>query len=204
MNGLDNPPWLDPLARAFSAALNRVIALDPEHLKLLGTLNGQVLEVHLLGPALSFFLIGTPDALKLAAITDQAPSATLKATPATLAALLLNGGASTPGKLDISGDAMAARAFEQFMGALKPDWDEPLARLFGDVAGTQIAGGARALFGFLRERAEGFRRDSVNYLKNESRDLVSTPEFEAFAEAVEDLRDDLDRLEARLNRRKAR
>lgn len=201
MNGFDNPPWLDPLARGLSHALNRVIALDPQSATALAKLNGHVLEVRLVGPELSFFLIGTPTALCLGALSENEPSATLRATPATLAALLLNGGQSTPGKLDISGDALVARAFEQFMAALKPDWDEPVARLFGDVAGTQIASGARAFFGWFKDRAQGLGHDTVNWFKNESRDVVSTQEFEAFAESVEDLRDDLERLEARLKRR---
>jgi len=204
MTDFTNPTWLDPLARAFSAALNRVIALDPEAPSILAKLNGRALEVRLSGPNLGFFLIGRETALEFAAHSDIEPAATLTATPATLAALLINGGASAPGKLDISGDALVVRTFEQALGALKPDWDEPLARLFGDVAGTQIAGGARALFGWLKERSQGFGRDAVNYLKHESRDLVASQEFEVFSEAVEDLRDDLERLEARIQRRAAR
>jgi ubiquinone biosynthesis accessory factor UbiJ len=203
MNGFDNPTWLDPIARALSKAIARVIALDPEAPRLLAKLDGQVLEVRLSGPELSFFLLGQNGDLALAATSERDPNATLKATPGTFAALLLSGGEASAGTLELTGDALAARAFEQFFKALKPDWDEPVTQLFGDVAGVQIATGLRGMAGWLKERATGLRGDVANYFKHESRDVVSASEFEAHREAVEDLRDDLDRFEARLKRRGA-
>ena len=42
-------------------------------------------------------------------------------------------------KVQINGDASLARDLERIFSKLEPDWEGPLAGMFGDVAGHQLA-----------------------------------------------------------------
>ncbi|HEY5776233.1 MAG TPA: sterol-binding protein, partial [Xanthomonadales bacterium] len=53
-------------------------------------------------------------------------------------------------KVHINGDASLARDLERIFRKLEPDWEGPLAGMFGDVAGHQLAQG-------LRQGVEGAR-----------------------------------------------
>ena len=46
-------------------------------------------------------------------------------------------------KVQINGDASLARDLERIFSKLEPDWEGPLAGMFGDVAGHQLAQGLR-------------------------------------------------------------
>ena len=56
-------------------------------------------------------------------------------------------------KVTINGDASLARDLERIFSKLEPDWEGPLAGMFGDVAGNQIAHGLRQGVETARETA---------------------------------------------------
>ena len=72
--------------------------------------------------------------------------------------------------------------------------------MFGDVIGYQIAQAFKRAFDWSRESAKNLLQDSADFLRDESRDLVAPAEMEQFLDEVDTLRDDTDRLEARIAR----
>ena len=58
--------------------------------------------------------------------------------------------------------------------------------------------GMRAAAGWTRDAAWTSVRNLAEYLSHESRDLVSRPEAEHFLRGVDTVREQLDRIEARL------
>ena len=106
----------------------------------------------------------------------------------------------TPGSVEIAGDADLARRLERIATRFSPDFDEAFARLFGDVAGFQIARALRSGFAAVRTSSRAFARDAADYLSEESRDLVAKPEVENFLDDVDALRERADRLDARVRR----
>jgi len=82
----------------------------------------------------------------LAVTSDEEPAdASVRGTPLGLAALLAgrrNGRYSAAG-VTITGDAEVASAFEKLLKHARPDAEEELARLVGDVPAYYAAGGAR-------------------------------------------------------------
>jgi ubiquinone biosynthesis protein UbiJ len=131
---------------------------------------------------------------------DAAADATLAGGPLAMLALLGEGapGVLRRGAVEITGDAEVAQQFQELLQLLRPDAEEELALVVGDVPAHGLARGLR-LAGELGRRALGTSvANAAEYLAHERADLVPRQEGEQFLRGVDALREDLDRLEARL------
>ena len=187
--------------RALEAALQRLLALDPDLGAQLLAFEGKQVVLQLSKPDLRFTVTVRAGTLSLKAV-DSAPDLTLSTTPGSLFALLAQrSGLQMPvGKLHISGDAELARQLQGLSKTFDPDWDEPFSRLFGDVAGFQIARGVRKASAWVKDSAQAFVESSAEYLTEEGRDVVPAAELEQFFDEVDKLRDALARAELRVKR----
>jgi ubiquinone biosynthesis protein UbiJ len=104
----------------------------------------------------------------------------------------------------IEGDAEVAQRFRDLLTEAQPDFEEELARNIGDVAARRVANAARDLLGWGRKAAGSFTGSVVEYLQEEGRDLPTRVEVDEYLEGVDRLRDDAERLEARLARLESR
>ena len=100
----------------------------------------------------------------------------------------------------IAGDAEVAQRFRDLLQHAQPDFEEELSRVIGDVAAHQVANVARGLLDWGRKAAGSFADNVAEYLQEEGRDVPARVEVEEFLEGVDRLRDDAERLEARLAR----
>jgi ubiquinone biosynthesis protein UbiJ len=98
----------------------------------------------------------------------------------------------------IEGDAEVAQAFSELLKHARPDLEEELSRVVGDVAAHQIGNIARSALAFGRRASDTFARNVAEYLQEEGRDLPTRIEADEFIAGVDAIRDDVDRLEARL------
>ena len=104
------------------------------------------------------------------------------------------------GRIEIAGDLAIAQQVQALLADLRIDWEELLSRTIGDVPAHQVGRAARALFALGKQVLAKFERDTADYLKHESRLVVSRSELEQFGRAVFTLADDIERLEARIKR----
>jgi ubiquinone biosynthesis accessory factor UbiJ len=109
-----------------------------------------------------------------------------------------------PKGMQINGDAETAQVFSRLLKQADLDWEELLSRYTCDAAAHQIGNLFRGLRAWGRDAAGRVSRDFAEYLQYETRDLPPRPEVEAFLNGVDRLRDDAERLEARLKRAAAR
>jgi ubiquinone biosynthesis protein UbiJ len=70
----------------------------------------------------------------------------------------------------------------------------------GDIAAHRIAGLVNDLRKWSKSAADNFADDVGEYLQEESRDVLSGAEMEIFYQQVDKLRDDTERLKARIDR----
>ena len=196
----DTPRWPAPLLRLLEGALNRVLTLDSSAVDSLLTLEGRSVALRLKPwPApLQISVTGG----RLVATDATAPDLAITASPGALLALAAErGGFQLPaGRIDISGDADLARRIQKLFASLDPDWDRPFAQFFGEAAGHQIAKGLRGAMSWGRTTAKSMLLNSSEYLREESRDLVAPGELADFIDDVDRIRDDVERLEARIER----
>ena len=102
------------------------------------------------------------------------------------------------GDVVISGDAEVARQFRELATLLRPDLEEELSLLVGDVPAHQLGRLARAGSSWGRRAAATTLENLAEYLGHERADLVPRNEGEQFLRGVEALREAVDRVAARL------
>ena len=131
---------------------------------------------------------------------EAAADATLTAGPLGFLALTLDDpqAAVQLGIATVSGDTEIAGAFRELLGLLRPDPEEELSLVLGDVPAHRLGRLARMAADFGRRAADTAWRSGSDYLAHERRDLVPRREGEQFLRGVDALREDLDRLDARL------
>lgn len=196
-------PILAVLGRALEAALNRLVDLDPETKARLGALDGRTLTIDFKGAAPSLRLAIDDMRLRVGPAFEGVSALRVAATPGALLALALArgaDGASTPGRIEISGDAELARRLEQIASRFAPDFDEAFARAFGDLLGFQVARALRGALAWSRASAGALARDAAEFLSEEGCDLVARAELEQFLDDVDVARERADRLDARVRR----
>ena len=138
-------------------------------------------------------------------VCDDAPDTVLRGTPYTMARLGLSkksGELLFSGAVEIDGDAELGQRFKALLDSIDIDWEEQLSRITGDVIAHQIGVAWRDLQAWRRQATETLSKDAVEYFQEESRDLPTPTEVEAFLAGIDTLRSDVDRLEQRVARLK--
>lgn len=136
----------------------------------------------------------------LSVMRDDAPAdATLTGGPLSLLALAgESADAVLQGEVAISGDAELAQKFRELARLLRPDLEEELSLLLGDVAAHQLGRLARLGRNWSRRAAATTLANLAEYLGHERADLVPRNEGEQFLRGVDAVREGVDRLAARI------
>jgi len=197
------------LTSTLENVLNRGLPRSPRAQQLCAELAGRkvaVVVVPAYRGALGHVLVeSTGVSLKLSwasaeALTSSPPDAAVTGGPLSLLAL----SGSTPeavlqrGDVRIDGDAELAQKFRELALLLRPDLEEELSLLLGDVPAHQVGRLARAVMGWTHKAATTSVRNVAEYLAHERRDLVPRSEADQFLRGVDSLREDVDRLAARI------
>jgi ubiquinone biosynthesis protein UbiJ len=191
---------------------NRILRLDRESLQRLGEFEGKVIAMALVrtaGAAPDFYLFPSAEGLRLVSDYDGIADVTLRGDLSTLLRVLVDGAKATPEliatrALEIEGDVDLGRRFQRFLEGLDIDWEEQTANVLGDVVAHRLGNVVRDMRTWRRNATQTLSADIAEYLQEESRLLTPAPRVEAFLEAVDALRADVDRLEARLRRLQGR
>ena len=80
------------------------------------------------------------------------------------------------------------------------DFEEDLSRIVGDIAAHRIASALRSFTAWQKQAAQNLAENTVEYLRDETGTLPAPQEIATFSSEVDRLRDDLARLEKRLQR----
>jgi ubiquinone biosynthesis protein UbiJ len=180
--------------------LNRNLAASSAARSLCKRLDAKVLALHVEGLPLSVYFQSHGEHMTLHTEHEGTPDATLSGTALSL--LRLAGpapeAALRAGAVHIEGDAEVAQTFSELLKAARPDLEEELSRVVGDVAAHQIGNVARSALGFARRASDTLLQNIAEYLQEEGRDVPSRTEAEEFMAGVDRLREDTDRLEAKL------
>ena len=185
-------------------AFNHVLGQHAWARERLAPFAGQTIRTVVTGPLgdlSAAATVGADGMLRPAAIgTPPAVSLSVRAPLDALAAVAGQGMPAAMRHVRIEGDAALAAAVGQIVPHLRWDFEDDLSRLVGDTAArrvTDLLGRVRDGLRDLRLRSESA---AVGYLVHENAQLVSAPMAEAHRAAVRALRDDLERLEKRIER----
>lgn len=183
------------------ATLNRNLAASSVARDLCARLNGKSLRVRLTGLAMEFKIDSYGDRLALTRdASDAAADATLSGSLLGLMNLLgaQPEAAVRGGSVHIEGDAEVAQAFRDLLKQARPEFEEELSRYVGDVAAHQAGNFIRGTMQFGKRAADTLAQNLGEYLQEEGRDAAHRIELEEFHAAVDTLRNDVERADAKL------
>ncbi|HPF27467.1 MAG TPA: hypothetical protein P5528_01230 [Steroidobacteraceae bacterium] len=199
------------LTQSIENLLNRNLAQSPRARELCRELTDKRLRITAVGPGwqLDVVSLGTslqltsrlaPDAVSAANDATAIIHATIEGTPLSLGALAATDAAETirRGDVRIGGDAEIAQRFQQIFRLLRPDTEEELSRLIGDSPAQQILRLTRGMLQFGQRAARTTVRNTAEFFAHESQDLVPTAEAQDLYQGVDRLREDVDRIDARI------
>ena len=184
--------------------LNRGLPRSPRARQLCAELSGRSVVIDVRDVA-RLRVISNGLTLNIGADTADADAA-LAGGPLSLLALGTESAQAVlqRGDVQISGDAELAQKFRELFRLLRPDLEEELSLVLGDVPAHELARLVRAGAAWARQAAITTFENLGEYFGHERADLVPRNEGEDFMRSVDALREGVDRLEARLERLAAR
>jgi ubiquinone biosynthesis protein UbiJ len=193
----------DALLAAAEGAVNALLALDPEGAARLAEVQGQVLQLDLLGFGTRLYVVPGDARLLLFGAYEATPDCIVRGSPVALLNMVLaehREDAVFAGTIQIEGDNRLAQGLGEVFRGLDIDWEEQLSKLLGDTLAHQLMQRARTGERWA-SRSGNIARDNLReYLQEEAAVLPSRQELDEFLAAVDTLRDDVERLEARVER----
>ena len=182
--------------------INRYLALDPELLDKLAQFNGKVIKLEMTGINKSFYMLPGDRGMQVLTEYEGSADTVLRGTPVSLFKMGLVSNVANlllKGEIEITGDTRLGHQFKNVFSQMDIDWSEPLADIVGDGLAYQMQQSANKFGRWGKTTARSVSTSVSEYLQEESRDVVTDTELNIFNEAVDQLRDDVDRLQARIN-----
>ncbi len=131
------------------------------------------------------------------AAADAAPAVTLKLTPGLVLRLAARDEAAWQ-EVEVAGDGDFAAAIHRLAQNLRWDAEEDMSRVFGDIAAHRVAETGRDFRRWGERTAEHLGRSLAEYWTEEDPLIAGAHDVNEFNRAVDALRDDVARLEKRL------
>lgn len=193
---------LEAALRPLTSVLNRNIRETTPARELCEKLDGSVIAVRVSNTALATWFIVSDQELTLTTEFDGEPDVLISGSLLTLARMSGESGldALRDGSLELAGDAHTAERFQRLLAFAKPDIEEEISGVVGDAAAHRIGNIASSIGQWGRDARSTLGANIREYLQEESRDVPSRYEADRFAGEVDTLRDDVDRLQARIER----
>ncbi|MEM7282764.1 MAG: SCP2 sterol-binding domain-containing protein [Pseudomonadota bacterium] len=167
---------------------------------------GKILALYATNPNFSLFIEVENQRLKFMDEINGEPNATLGGSFMNLIKLATGDQEAVIRSSDIiiDGDASFAQAMQELMAALRPDPEEELSKVFGDVMAHQMGRAFGQFTSWANKTADTFSMNFREFLSEESREIPTRYETEEFMQSVDELRDDIDRMIARFESLKSK
>lgn len=183
--------------------VNRILRLDSTAMARLQPLTGKVIAVECAAPPLQLFILPSDEGLLLVSQWAADADCTLRAPASSLLRLVLSKDKTAvlhSPEVDLEGDSHALMALAQVLQDLELDWEYELSRWLGPVATALIGGHLRSRANWYQQGFASLNQNLAEYLSEEARTLVGQREAQARFDELDQLKLDLDRLEARFER----
>ncbi|MEH6455776.1 MAG: SCP2 sterol-binding domain-containing protein [Cocleimonas sp.] len=205
-----------PVLSAIETALNAWLKLDGESLAKCEALDGKIIRLHITGLDLNLFFMPAVSGIQVmanypdSALADDQDNntiiygevdATIHGSPMALMRLSTadNAGASMlESDVEIDGDMRVAEKFSAILKDVDIDWEELLSKLVGDIIAHQAGQVVRSGREWFSETVEAMKLNTSEYLSEEAKVTPADAEINYFMDQVDDVRMDIDRLEARV------
>lgn len=187
-----------PLAQLIQSALNRLFELDEDAGPRFARLRGKLVRLRIDGLRLDCWLLFHLGSVEVLEHYDGEPDAVIRGAPLSLLALAGGSRSIVDADVEIEGDVEVARQVGRLLAEIDIDWQEHLSSVLGDTAVHQLDRASRSVQSWAGRSLGAVRENVADYLRDETSHLPHRWEIDEFHDAVDDLRDAVDRLEQRL------
>ncbi len=194
-------------SRLLLAGVERSLALaidqDPLTGQRLAGLQGRVILIQSRDPAMSIYLLPDSEGLRLASSHEGDVDCTLSAPASLLARLALSSERQQLLQLpevELNGDTQVMVQLQNIFADLQLDGEAALARWLGPVVAHALGRLARGGRSWMDSNRDSLQHSIAEYLTEEGQQLVGRAEADASATRIHELRLQLDRLDARVQR----
>ena len=195
------------LTATLETAFNAWLALDAQThgnaRSRLQALQGKLICLHISNPDVQLYFLPTADQVRVTTRYAAAPDVTIHGSALGLMRLSASndaGKAMLEHGIKIDGDMGLGNHSSQILREIDVDWEELLSRAVGDVVAHHLGQVVRNAQGWLGDSSHAMRLNTQEYLQEEARLVPADAEIRQYLDAVDTLRADTDRLEARLKR----
>ncbi len=188
-----------PLAFAIERGIATVLQLDPHTKSALSAINGKVIRVEVTLPSLSFHLIVVDENIDVVGHFDDTPDTVIRGSATDLLSLRTANDALYTGAVKLSGDLETGESLRNIIGQVDIDLEDLIAPVTGDAVAHQLGRIGTSLGAWFADTSQSMKRNTSEYLQEEAQVLAPNTEIKRFGTEVDQLREQTDRLIARLS-----
>lgn len=180
--------------------INKIISLDPDAHLYLETLDKKIISLTCTDfPSTTFYAIFYADHIQLTTTKTQPIDLAISGPLHGLINLALQKQDADlrANKIQIIGDVLCAEAVQQLLFKLDIDWEEELSKYTGDIIAHQAISIIKNIKRLQQQTSRSLEAMITEYLQDESRLLPSQYEVDNFIQEVDNLRLQVDRLDAK-------
>ncbi len=190
------------ITASIETVLNRLIQDDPALIRQLARLKGKVIQLHVKETGLTFTFIFSQQVDVLAKYEDQ-PDCYLSLSLSILPQVKEQANITQlikQDKLVLEGDMQLAQQFARLITDSKPDVEEWLSRITGDVIAHTLVSGVKSLGNSLQSSLQKHQSHLGQVMTEEWRIVPGPLEVAHFCDQVEQLESEFAGIEARFNK----
>jgi len=179
--------------------VNKVLSLDEEILSSLETLTGKVFEIDFLNTDIRIFILPSGEGITLASEYEGKADVAIKGRPSALLGMITAEKIGA-GDIEINGNVGLAQKFQSILKNIDVDWEEYLSHFVGDITAHNVGNFLRGVNRFAKATGTTIGLDISEYLRYEKEALLDKSELDEFIHTVDKLRNDVERLQKRVER----
>ncbi len=188
---------------ALETIINLAIKADPDALRKIATLKNQVIEIHCDDWRMHFFIMPSSHGLQFHTKYTGKVNTTITGSFNHFLHIFIKG-ADTKTlfnyPIDVEGNTHNIEVLRDAFKNIDIDFEEKLSHYVGDSIAHKLCFHLKNTRAYLKKSAQNIENQTKEYIHYETKNLVSHKQAERFYEDVTKLRDDVERLEARMLR----
>lgn len=199
LNTRQHPTAATALCLALERAINKALQYDPATAERLKRQAGRSIALELSEPTIVLSITFTEDGVQASPLTNKTADCHLSGTVSSLIELMSGPKTTLAGSdLTLTGQTGFLMELLEIAKSIDIDWEEALCQYLGDYAGHAVAELVRYKAGHVKRIANRSPRFLGDFITEELRAVPAEPELEAFYNTIDDLQDDVARIEARI------
>jgi len=182
--------------------INKLLHDNEKQQKKLQELAGRIAVIHITPINVTLNCLFTEQGIDFLAHMYAEPNVTIEGSPLSFLAMNFSENKLADifaGKIKITGDVDTAQKFQDLLHGLEIDWEEIIAKYTGDPIAHHLGKFVKQTTSFGKRLICTAQENIGEYLQEEIKLLPTRVEINHFLDNVDNLRSDIDRLEAKLH-----